>query len=62
MRVVDGIVGTGEVFLVASTAGLLAVALVKYKLPIAGECFKLQADKKDLLEDAGSDSRWIIGD
>ena len=30
MSVVGGVVGTSEVFLVASTAGLLAVALVYF--------------------------------
>lgn len=32
MRVISGIVGTSEVFLVASIAGLLAVALVSCQL------------------------------
>lgn len=46
MSVVGGIVATGEMFLVTSTAGLLAVALVNGELCIQEGLFNAQVDRK----------------
>ena len=44
---VRGIIGTGEVLLVAGTAGLRAVTLVKCKLSVPEKKLKAQAQAQD---------------